>query len=354
MLAHPSVYSARAFALAGSGPFGVWRRHARAVVCSRVAAADRRGPQSARELPRCTAILILAVGLAVRSARGDARSDWCVLSRSALHGTCVVPSLDSRPSRDSHSQGGDQAFSYGGQQFNVSGRVDLWSLHHPGRTSPLVARSRSGIGRQPSIRASSSHAVAAAVGTTDLRRRTTSDGVGTWTRSDSTRTLVGAGWGSTSSLLGPLRYLEGTDSIGCVAPATTSSGAAPERRSPGSDTLRRSSFLLIRRRYSFRKRIAEDELLTFAAATVFGDRLRGQDFGVVLEAPFGRCRSWWAAGRLLALAPPARRRPILRARRPTTTAARRPASSEAGRRPACCAARTTYARGRRGIGRRPR
>ena len=59
---------------------------------------------------------------------------------------------------------------------------------------------------------------------------------------------------------------------------------------------------LMRRAYTFRHRIAEDELLTFAALTVFA-MVSVASFGVVLEAPFGAVPFWWAAGLLLALVP---------------------------------------------------
>jgi len=71
-------------------------------------------------------ILVLAVGLAVRSAsRGRALRVLVLLGA----GVAVAWFAFTRfaPLRD-RFEGGDQAFSYGGAQFNVSGRADLWSF----------------------------------------------------------------------------------------------------------------------------------------------------------------------------------------------------------------------------------
>jgi len=72
------------------------------------------------------AILILAVGLAVRSAsRGRAIRLFVLVVLGAIVTWFAFTRF--APLRD-RFQGGDQAFGYGGQQFNLSGRADLWSF----------------------------------------------------------------------------------------------------------------------------------------------------------------------------------------------------------------------------------
>jgi O-antigen ligase len=71
-------------------------------------------------------ILILAVGLAVRSAsRGRAIRVLTLLAVGLAAAWFAFTRF--APLRD-RFEGGDQAFSYGGAQFNVSGRADLWSF----------------------------------------------------------------------------------------------------------------------------------------------------------------------------------------------------------------------------------
>ena len=148
----------------------------------------------------------------------------------------------------------------------------------------------------------SSAAQANAVGTTDARRKTW-NGVITWTRSDNTRVLVGAGMGvDFLAASGTLQYLEGTDYVGVRSPHDYFIGSFARLGLIGLGLLLAIVLSLIRRAYSYRRRIAEDELLTFAALTVFGV-VSVASFGVVLEAPFGAVPFWWAAGLLLALAP---------------------------------------------------
>ena len=152
-----------------------------------------------------------------------------------------------------------------------------------------------------------SHASSAAqenaVGTTDARRKTWS-GVITWTRDDSTRTLVGAGMGiDFLSASGTLKYLEGTEYENVRSPHDYFIGSFARLGLIGLGLILAVVLSLHRRRaYTFRKRIAEDELLTFAALTVFAI-VSVASFGVVLEAPFGAVPFWWAAGLLLALVP---------------------------------------------------
>ena len=72
------------------------------------------------------AIVILAIGLAVRSpSRGRAIRLVVMVALGAVATWFVFTRF--APLRD-RFQGGDQAFGYGGEQFNVSGRVDLWSF----------------------------------------------------------------------------------------------------------------------------------------------------------------------------------------------------------------------------------
>ena len=81
--------------------------------------------------------------------------------------------------------------------------------------------------------------------------------------------------------------------------------AGPGRAGPD----RRPSLVnLAVRMLTFRRRIAEDELLTFAALLIIAF-ISVASLGVVLEAPFGAVPFWWAAGLILALAPD---RPSLR------------------------------------------
>ena len=141
-----------------------------------------------------------------------------------------------------------------------------------------------------------------AVGTTDARRKTW-NGVITWTRDDSARTIVGAGMGvDFLAASGTLQYLEGTDYENVRSPHDYFIGSFARLGLVGLGLILAIVLSLMRRAYSFRKRIAEDELLTFAALTVFAI-VSVASFGVVLEAPFGAVPFWWAAGLLLALVP---------------------------------------------------
>lgn len=141
-----------------------------------------------------------------------------------------------------------------------------------------------------------------AVGTTDARKKTW-DGVITWTTDDSTRTLVGAGMGiDFLAASGTLQYLEGTDYENVRSPHDYFIGSFARLGLVGLGLILAVVLSLMRRAYSFRTRIAEDELLTFAALTVFAI-VSVASFGVVLEAPFGAVPFWWAAGLLLALVP---------------------------------------------------
>ena len=122
-------------------------------------------------------------------------------------------------------------------------------------------------------------------------------------QSDRRERWFGAGMGiDFLAASGTLQYLEGTDYIGVRSPHDYFVGSFARLGLIGLGLLLAVVLSLIRRAYSFRKRIADDELLTFAALTVFAI-LSVASFGVVLEAPFGAVPFWWAAGLLLALAP---------------------------------------------------
>ncbi len=125
----------------------------------------------------------------------------------------------------------------------------------------------------------------------------------TWTRDDSARTIVGAGMGvDFLAASGTLQYLEGTDYENVRSPHDYFIGSFARLGLVGLGLILAIVLSLMRRAYSFRKRIAEDELLTFAALTVFAI-VSVASFGVVLEAPFGAVPFWWAAGLILALVP---------------------------------------------------
>ena len=118
------VYNARAFALAALVLLGVAIARGRSKVLPVLLLLAV--VLSLSRTAALMSILILAVGLAVRStSRGRAlrvlgllgvglAAAWFAFTRFA-------------PLRD-RFEGGDQAFSYGGAQFNVSGRADLWSF----------------------------------------------------------------------------------------------------------------------------------------------------------------------------------------------------------------------------------
>lgn len=139
-----------------------------------------------------------------------------------------------------------------------------------------------------------------AVGTTDARRKTWS-GVIQWTTSSQTRTLFGTGMGEDFlAASGTLKYLEGTDYEGVRSPHDYFVGTFARLGLVGLGLLIGIVLQLLRQMIRFRRRIADEELLTFAALTVVGI-IAVASFGVVLEAPFGAVPFWWAAGLLLAL-----------------------------------------------------
>jgi hypothetical protein len=140
-----------------------------------------------------------------------------------------------------------------------------------------------------------------AVGTTEARQRTWK-GVITWTEDDGSRMLWGAGMGvDFLEASGTLQYLEGTDYQNVRSPHDYFIGSFARLGLVGLGLIVIAVLGLFRRMISFRKRIAEDELLVFAALTVVS-LLVVASLGVVLEAPFGAVPFWWAAGILFALA----------------------------------------------------
>lgn len=152
-----------------------------------------------------------------------------------------------------------------------------------------------------------------AVGTTEARRKTWS-GVISWTTSDTTRTLVGAGMGEDFlAESGTLKYLEGTDYEGVRSPHDYFIGSFARLGLIGLGLLIAIVVSLIRQMVRFRARIAEEELLVFAALTVVGI-LAVASFGVVLEAPFGAVPFWWAAGLLLSLSSLPKDQPLAESR----------------------------------------
>ncbi len=141
-----------------------------------------------------------------------------------------------------------------------------------------------------------------AQGTTEARRLTWS-GVIDWTTSDQSRMMFGAGMGvDFLEESGTLHYLEGTEYTGVRSPHDYLIGSFARLGLVGVGLILAILVNLLHRMARFRRRIAEDELLMFAALTVIA-MIPVASFGVVLEAPFGAVPFWWAAGLLLALAP---------------------------------------------------
>ena len=101
---------------------------------------------------------------------------------------------------------------------------------------------------------------------------------------------------------GTLHYLEGTEYTGVRSPHDYLIGSFARLGLVGVGLILAILVNLLHRMARFRRRIAEDELLMFAALTVIA-MIPVASFGVVLEAPFGAVPFWWAAGLLLALAP---------------------------------------------------
>jgi O-antigen ligase len=118
------VYDARAFALAALVLLGVAvaRGQSKVLPVLLLLAVVLSLSRTAALM----SILVLAVGLAVRStSRGRALRVLVLLALGV--GAAWFAFTRFAPLRD-RFEGGDQAFSYGGAQFNVSGRADLWSF----------------------------------------------------------------------------------------------------------------------------------------------------------------------------------------------------------------------------------
>ena len=118
------VYDARAFALAALVLLGVAVARGRSKLLPMLLVLDV--VLSLSRTAALMSILVLAIGLAVRSAsRGRALRVLVLLAVGVAAAWFAFTRF--APLRD-RFEGGDRAFSYGGAQFNVSGRADLWSF----------------------------------------------------------------------------------------------------------------------------------------------------------------------------------------------------------------------------------
>jgi O-antigen ligase len=118
------VYDARAFALAALVLLGVAVARGRSRLLPLLLLLDV--VLSLSRTAALMSILIVAVGLAVRStSRGRALRVLVLLAVGVAAAWFAFTRF--APLRD-RFEGGDQAFRYGGTQFNVSGRADLWSF----------------------------------------------------------------------------------------------------------------------------------------------------------------------------------------------------------------------------------
>jgi hypothetical protein len=119
-----NVYDARAFALAALVLLAVVVARGQSKVLPLLLMLDV--VLSLSRTAALMSILILAVGLAVRSTtRGRALRVLVLLAVGVAAAWFAFTRF--APLRD-RFEGGDQAFSYGGTRFNVSGRADLWSF----------------------------------------------------------------------------------------------------------------------------------------------------------------------------------------------------------------------------------
>lgn len=140
-----------------------------------------------------------------------------------------------------------------------------------------------------------------ALGTAGARKKVW-HGVISWTTETQSREIFGAGMGvdflaESHTLL----YLEGTTYQNVRSPHDYLIGTFARLGLVGVGLLLLLVLRLVQQIFRFRRRIAQDELLTFAALLTVGLFVVAS-LGVVLEAPFGAVPFWWAAGILLALA----------------------------------------------------
>jgi hypothetical protein len=141
---------------------------------------------------------------------------------------------------------------------------------------------------------------ASALGTANARKKVWR-GVISWTKQTQSRELFGAGMGvDFLAESHTLQYLEGTTYQNVRSPHDYLIGSFARLGLVGVGLLLLLVLRLVQQMFRFRRRIAQDELLTFAAMMVVALFVVAS-LGVVLEAPFGAVPFWWAAGILLAL-----------------------------------------------------
>jgi O-antigen ligase len=141
---------------------------------------------------------------------------------------------------------------------------------------------------------------ASALGTATARKKVWR-GVITWTTASQSREIFGAGMGTDFLAEShTLQYLEGTTYQNVRSPHDYLIGSFARLGLIGLGLLVLILLRLVRQILRFRRRIAKDELLTFATLMVVALFVVAS-LGVVLEAPFGAVPFWWAAGILLAL-----------------------------------------------------
>ena len=147
---------------------------------------------------------------------------------------------------------------------------------------------------------------------TQQAREMTWQGVIDWTMDDTSRALVGSGFGNDFlSQSGVLQFLQGTDYTGVRSPHSWLVGVFARLGLIGAALAGSILFLLARNVLRHRQKIGGNELTVTASLIVIGF-MPVALLGVVLESPFGAVPFWWAAGIVLALSGPSpktRRRP---------------------------------------------
>jgi O-antigen ligase len=140
-----------------------------------------------------------------------------------------------------------------------------------------------------------------ALGTAAARKKVWR-GVIAWTTDTQSREIFGAGMGvDFLEESHTLQILEGTTYQNVRSPHDYLIGSFARLGLVGVGLLLLLVVNLVRQIFRFRRRIAQDELLSFCAMLVVALFVVAS-LGVVLEAPFGAVPFWWAAGILLALA----------------------------------------------------
>jgi O-antigen ligase len=141
---------------------------------------------------------------------------------------------------------------------------------------------------------------ASALGTASARKKVWR-GVISWTKDTQSREVFGAGMGvDFLAESHTLQYLEGTTYQNVRSPHDYLIGSFARLGLVGVGLLILLVVNLVRQILRFRRRIAKDELLSFAAMLVVA-LFTVASLGVVLEAPFGAVPFWWGVGILLAL-----------------------------------------------------